>query len=88
VRGRTTFLLNVRDNIEVCIYIDTVHMVLLVGLVRFVIVGNLYIMFGLTLNVLEFVLCLELSDITLSTIFSCHCYIYRVHCLCCDYVLM
>jgi hypothetical protein len=29
-------------------------MILLAGLDRFVIVGNLYIMFGITLNVLEF----------------------------------
>jgi hypothetical protein len=36
--------------------VNTVYMVLSVGLDRFVIVGNLYIMFRITLNVLEFVL--------------------------------
>jgi hypothetical protein len=36
--------------------VNTVYMVLSVGLDRFVIVGYLYIMFRITLNVLEFVL--------------------------------
>jgi len=36
--------------------VNTVYVVLLVGLDQFVIVGNLYIMFGITLTVLEFVL--------------------------------
>jgi hypothetical protein len=36
--------------------VNTVHMVLSVGFDRFVIVRNLYIMFGITLNVLGFVL--------------------------------
>jgi hypothetical protein len=36
--------------------VNTVYVVLLVGLDQFVIVGNLYIMFEITLNVLGFVL--------------------------------
>jgi hypothetical protein len=36
--------------------VNTVYMVLLVGLDRFVIIGNLYIMFRITLNILKFVL--------------------------------
>jgi len=34
--------------------VNIIYMVLSVELDRFVIVGNLYIMFGITLNVLEF----------------------------------
>jgi hypothetical protein len=45
VRGRIAFCLNVCGDIKVCIYVNIVHMV---GLDRFVIVGNLYIMFGLS----------------------------------------
>jgi hypothetical protein len=42
--------------------VNTVYMVLSVGLDRFVIVGNLYIMFRITLNVLEFVMSAWSSD--------------------------
>jgi hypothetical protein len=48
--------LNVGGISKIVNYVNTVYMVLSVGLDWFVIVGNLYIMFGITLNVLELVL--------------------------------
>jgi len=51
-----SILLNVGGISKFVNDVNTVYMVLSVGLDRFVIVGNLYIMFGITLNVLEFVL--------------------------------
>ncbi len=51
-----SILLNVGGISKFVNDVNTVYMVLSVVLDRFVIIGNLYIMFGITLTVLEFVL--------------------------------
>jgi hypothetical protein len=56
VTNRIGILFNVGGISKFVNDVNTIHMVLSIGLDRFVIVGNLSIMFGITLNVLEFVL--------------------------------
>jgi hypothetical protein len=51
-----SILLNVGGISKFVNYVNIVYMVLFVGLDWFVVVGNLYIMFGITLNILQFVL--------------------------------
>jgi hypothetical protein len=51
-----SILLNVGGISKFVNDVNIVYMILSVGLDQFVIVGNLYIMFGITLTVLEFVL--------------------------------
>jgi hypothetical protein len=56
VTDHISIILNVSGISKFVNYVNTVHMVLLVVLDRFIIVGNLYIMFGITLKVFGFVL--------------------------------
>jgi hypothetical protein len=56
VTYRISILLNVGGKSKFINYVNNVHIVLSAGLDQFVIVGNSYIMFGITLNALRFVL--------------------------------
>lgn len=56
VTDRISIILNVSGISKFVNYVNTVHMVLSVEFDRFIIEGNLYITFGITLNVFGFVL--------------------------------
>jgi hypothetical protein len=56
VTDHISIILNVSGISKFVNYVNTVHMVLLVVLDRFIIVGNLYIIFGITMKVFGFVL--------------------------------